>query len=409
MTVKQIYELMNGVTEELLGKTDLVKEDLSNVVDVGTELFNAKDVDSYVRSLVNHIGKVIFVDRPYAGSVPSVLMDSWEFGSVLEKISADLPEATENESWELENGQEYKQDIFYKPSVSAKFFNSMITFEIPMSFTEKQVKQSFSNAAQLNGFVSMLYNSVDKAMTVKMDSLVMRTINNMIGETFAGCFPTGDYGSTSMRAVNLLTLYKQQSTGSTAVESLTASQAIMDKEFLRFASMQIALYVDRLSKMSTLFNGGGKERFTSSEYLHIVMLSEFKAGTDIYLQSDTFHNEYVKLPEAESVPYWQGSGTGYSFSDTSKVHVKTSSGKEVEVSGILAVMFDRDALGVCNTDRRVTTNYNAKAEFFTNYYKFDASYYNDLNENFVVFYVKDTAKVPDSSTETQTQTKAKSK
>ena len=173
MTVKQIYELMNGVTEELLGKTDLVKEDLSNVVDVGTELFNAKDVDSYVRSLVNHIGKVIFVDRPYAGSVPSVLMDSWEFGSVLEKISADLPEATENESWELENGQEYKQDIFYKPSVSAKFFNSMITFEIPMSFTEKQVKQSFSNAAQLNGFVSMLYNSVDKAMTVKMDSLVM--------------------------------------------------------------------------------------------------------------------------------------------------------------------------------------------------------------------------------------------
>ena len=391
MTVKQIYDLMNKVTGELLGKSDIVKEDLSNVVDIGKELFNAKDVDSYVRSLVNHIGKVIFVDRPYTGSVPSVLMDSWEFGSVLEKISADLPEATENESWELEDKQEYKQDIFYKPSVSAKFFNSMVTFEIPMSFTEKQVKQSFSNASQLNGFVSMLYNSVEKSFTVKLDALIMRTINNMIGETFAGSFPDGtDYATvTGMRAVNLLKLYNEQILGIGTGEDgyVTADKAISNNEFLRFASLQIALYVDRLSKMSTLFNGGGKERFTSSEYLHIVMLSEFKAGTDVYLQSDTFHNEYTKLPDAETVPYWQGSGTDFAFSSTSKIHVKTSSGKQVQASGIIAVMFDRDAIGVCNTDRRVTTNYNAKAEFYNNYYKFDASYYNDLNENFVVFYI----------------------
>ncbi len=402
MTVQQIYTLMNSVTNEILGKSEVVKEDLSNVVDVGKELFSASDVDSYVRSLVNHIGKVVFVDRPYSGSVPSVLMDAWEFGSVLEKISADLPEATENETWELQNGQEYKQDIFYKPSVSAKFFNSMVTFEIPMSFTEKQVKQSFSNASQLNGFVSMLYNSVEKSFTVKLDGLIMRTINNMIGETFAGSFDTKvtDYSTvTSMRAVNLLKLYNEKilkitptataaegdSTGT--VTGLTADEAMNCKEFLRFASMQIALYADRLSKMSTLFNGGGKERFTSSEYLHIVMLSEFKAGADVYLQSDTFHNEYVKLPDAETVPYWQGSGTDFDFASTSKIHVKTSSGREIQAGGILAVMFDRDAIGVCNTDRRVTTNYNAKAEFYNNYYKFDASYYNDLNENFVVFFV----------------------
>lgn len=72
MTVKQIYELMNTVTSEVLGKTDLVAEDLSNVVDVGTELFNATAVDNYVKTLVNHIGKVIFVNRPYSGkSLPS--------------------------------------------------------------------------------------------------------------------------------------------------------------------------------------------------------------------------------------------------------------------------------------------------------------------------------------------------
>ena len=385
MQVNQIYQLMNGITSEILGKTEIVKEDLSNIVDVGVELFDATSVDNYVKSLVNHIGKVIFVNRPYAGNVPSMLMDSWEFGSVLEKISADIPEATENKSWELVDGQEYKQDIFYKPSVSAKFFNSKVTFEVPMSFTEMQVKESFSSATQLNGFLSMLYNAVDKSMSIKIDSLIMRTINNAIGETFkadATAF-NGDYASASTnRCVNLLKLYNDKF-GTT----LTADKAITTPEFIRFASYTMSLYVDRLSKISSLFNIGGKDRFTPADMLHIVMLSDFKASATAYLESDTFHNNLVALPESESVPYWQGSGTAYGFADVSKIVVKTATGHDITATGILAVMFDRDAMGVCNSDRRVTTNYNAKAEFYNNYYKFDASYYNDLNENCVVFYV----------------------
>ena len=145
MEVKQIYNLVNSITTEVLGSA-IVKEDLSNVVDVGNSIFNASKVDNYVKSLVNHIGRVIFVDRVYNGSVPSVLMDSWEFGSVLEKISCDLPTATENESWDLVDGQTYNPNVFYKPSVSVKFYNSKTTFEIPLSFTEMQVKESFSNA-----------------------------------------------------------------------------------------------------------------------------------------------------------------------------------------------------------------------------------------------------------------------
>lgn len=384
MEVKQIYELMNGVTNEILGKSDLVAEDLSNVVDVGNEIFGATEVDGYVKSLVNHIGKVIFVNRPYTGNIPSLLMDSWEFGSVLEKISADIPNATENESWELENGKEYKQDIFYKPSVSAKFFNKMVTFEVPMSFTEKQVKQSFSSAAQLNGFISMIYNAVDKSMTVKIDSLVMRTINNMIGETISAELGANETlaDHTGTKAVNLLKLYNDK-----FGKEIIANDCLTNADFIRFASYTMALYVDRLSKISTLFNVGGKERFTSAEYLHIVMLSEFKSGATAYLSSDTYHENYVALPNSESVPYWQSSGTDYSFENTSKINVKTATGKDIVATGVLAIMFDRDSMGVCNSDRRVTTNYNAKAEFFNNYYKFDASYFNDLNENFVVFYV----------------------
>ena len=124
MEVKQIYALVRDVTKEVLGTTEVVKEDLSNLVDVGNEVFNANKVDNYVKSLVNHIGRVIFVDRAYSGSVPSVLMDAWEFGSVLEKISCDLPTATENPTWDLTNGETYNPNVFYKPSVSVKFYDS---------------------------------------------------------------------------------------------------------------------------------------------------------------------------------------------------------------------------------------------------------------------------------------------
>jgi hypothetical protein len=382
MTVAQIYDIINPITKEILGETAVVNEDLSNIVDIGKELFDATEVDNYVKSLVNHIGRVIFVNRPYSGGAPSVLMDGWEYGSVLEKISAELPEATENESWELTDGASYDPNIFYKPKVSAKFFNKKVTFEIPMSFTEKQVKESFSNASQLNGFLSMLYNAVDKSMTIKIDSLVMRTINNMIAETLHDFSNIGDYTGTGIRAVNLLKLYNDDK-GTT----LTAEKSIKDPDFIRFASYIMGLYMERLSKISSLFNIGGKDRFTPRDLLHVILLSDFAKASDSYSMSSTFHNEFVALPKGEIVPYWQGSGTDYSFNSVSSINVKTASGDTVNASGIIGVMFDRDALGVTNLDRRVTTNYNPKAEFFSNWYKFDAGYFNDMNENFVLFYV----------------------
>lgn len=383
MEVKQIYGIVNGATQEILGESVLLQEDLSNVVDIGAEIFNASSVDNYVKSLVNHIGRVVFVNRKYSGRAPSVLMDSWEYGSVLQKITMELPEATEDESWELVDQSSYDPNVFTKPKVSTKFFNKRTTFEIPMSITEMQVKESFSSAEQLNGFVSMIYNAIDKSMTVKTDALIMRTINNMIAETVFAEYGAANINSKStVKAVNLLYLYNQEYS-----KSLTAAKALKDPDFIRYAAYIIGMTASRLGTISTLFNIGGKDRFTPADMLHIVMLADFKKSADVFLQSTTFNDEYTKLPNAEVVPYWQGSGTGYDFTDTGKVYVKTASGHDETVTGVLTVMFDRDALGVTNFNRRVTTNYNPKAEFYNNWFKADAGYFNDLNENFVVFFV----------------------
>ena len=390
MKVTQLHTLVNAVTQEVLGETAVLQEDLSNVVDLGKSIIDSDNVDNYVKKLVNHIGKVVFVNRLYTGGVPSVLMDSWEYGSILEKISADLPEATINETWALEDKKDYSPDVFYKPSVSAKFFNSKVTFEIPMSFTEIQVKESFSSKEQLNGFISMLTTSVENAMTVRLDALIMRTINNMTAETLVAELNTAESGepvvldatASGVKAVNLLKLYNE-----TVAVPLTKEASLTDPDFIRFATYQISMYSDRMSKISTLFNVEKAERFTPKDLQHVVLLSDFAKASETFLASNTYNAEKVALPKHETVPYWQGSGVGYGIDDVSTIDVKTSAGNVVKMSGIIGVIFDRDALGVSNLDRRVTTNYNPRAEFYTNFYKFDAGFYNDLSENFVVFFV----------------------
>ena len=383
MQVAQIYDIVNTITKEVLGETAVVNEDLSNIVDVGTQVFDANATDGYVRKLLNQVGKIVFVNRAYSGVVPSVLMDRWEYGSVVQKVRGELPEATENESWELTNGTSYDPNVFYQQNVTVKFYNSKTTFEVPVSITEKQVKQSFQNAEQLNSFISMIYNEVDKSMTIKIDELVMRTIDNFIAETVHA-----EYGSASLntkstiKAVNLLKLYNDK-----FGTELTADKVLTTPEFIRFASLIMGTYKNRLARISRLFNIEKKSRFTPADKLHVILLNDFVMAADTYLQSDTYHNEFTKLPEASVVPYWQASGQNYDFADISKINVKDSSGDTVEVTGILGVMFDHEALGVCNIDRRVTSDYNAKAEFFNNWYKFDAGYFNAFDENFIVYFV----------------------
>ena len=381
MLMTQVYELANNVTKAVLGDTAVVNEDLSNVVDIGDTIANLNLMDHYVESLVDHIGKMIFVNRPYSGTAPSILMDSWEYGSILEKVTYDgLPEATENESWELEDGEEYNPNIFTQPTVSAKFYDKRVTFEVPMSFAERQVKSAFSSASQLNAFFSMIYNAIEKSMTVKMDGLIERTINNVIGETIA---------NGGIRSINVLGLYNSMYS-----QSLTPEQAILTPEFIRFVAYQFKLYSDRMVKISKLFNIGGKDRFTPKDMQKIIMLSEFKTAADVYLQSDTFHNELTKLPNADEVPYWQGSGLAYDFRSTSAINVKTAGGTTVARAGILGIIMDRDTCGVSNLNRRVTTDWNAKGEFWNNWYKFDAGYFNDFNENAIVFHMGSVAPTP---------------
>ena len=386
MKVTQIKDLVNNSLKEVNGSSVLLKEDLSNVVDIGKELLNNDDIDNFVKKLVDRVGKTVFNNRVYQGSAPSVLMDAWEYGSVVEKIDSDLPKVEENDSWKLEDGKSYDQDIFYQPKVSAKFFNSKTTFDIPMSFTKMQVESAFSSPAELNGFISMLMVKTQNAMTVNLDGLIMKTINNFTANVVNS--------KKGMQVVNLLDLYNK-----TAQTKVTVDNALTSPDFIKFANLTINTYRDRLTKMSTLFNQAGLNKFTPVDDQHLVILSDLASASKVYLESDTYNQDNVKINNYDTVPYWQGSGTTYNFKDTSKIDVAIKDGtqtKEVIQTGILGVLFDTSALGVSCQNPRTTTAVNARAEFYTNFNKYDAMYYNDLNENFVVFMIAEPTQSPET-------------
>lgn len=390
MEVIQVKDILNQAVPESLGQVDVTTDglNLTGLVDMGRAVINDdKALDNFVRKLPDVIGRVIFVARRYAGRAPSVLMDGWRWGTIMEKISATkLPETTVNESWELEDGASYDQNIFTAPKVEVKFFSKRLTFEIPISITKKQVESAFQSAEQMNGFLSMIEQTIENAMTVNLDELIMSTINNFIAETIYDAYKGGNASEAShIRAINLLKLYKDINQDST----LTADNAMYDTDFQKFAAFSMANIIDQMKVMSTKYNIGGAPRFTSQNDLHVVMLSEFFNAANYYLQSNTFHDKYTALPNADTIAFWQGSGDGTAddYKSHSTINIVTSDGQTVNQSGIIAFFFDRDALGVAQFERYTTAHANDRAEFWNEWHKAKAGYFNDLNENGVVFLV----------------------
>lgn len=381
MNVEQVYELLNQITGELTGKEDLVTNDLSNVIDVGTAIFDATSVDNYVKSLVNKVGKVIAVNRTYKPPYPNIKRDSWEYGSVLQKLRCAIPEAEANPSWQLTPGEGANQFLFTPPTVTTQFWNSKTTYDISMSFTEMQVKESFNSRSELMAFIGMIENAIRTSKTIKEKGLAEQAISNFMGEKI--------YNDNGV--VHLVSAYNDAYNPET---NITMATALYDPSFLRFASVQMMLYKDRLRDASNVFNLGSVPTFTPEEYLHVCVNSEFAKSVEAYMTADTYHDAMVALPNYDTVNFWQslrddpgglGTKTYYNFNTTSAIDITTSAGHEVAKAGIVAVMFDRDAIMLCNENDRVTTAYNAKQEFINNFYKFDISLFNDLNENGIVF------------------------
>lgn len=376
MTITQIYQLVNTAAQAVAGEIALPQEDLSNLVDVGKSIANAQGTDAFYKALVNRIGKMYFVDRPYTGLLPKVFKDSWQFGSIVGKVQVDDMDVEENSTWDIINGASYDPYVVNLPVVSAKFYNEMVTFELDITTPTKQIEQSFVSIDEMNRFLSMVQTMVYNSMESRIEACVFRCIDNMIAATI---------NANGASVVKLLTIYN-----AFVATPLTASTALLDRDFLQWSAKTLGLYKKHLAARTSVYNLGGKRRHTPADRLHVVVLSDFAEAVKNVAYGNTFHKEFVELPLYEEVPYWQAPGTGFAYADTSKINVIAKVDDDgttatVVQDDIVAVFFDEDALGVLQPRKRVTTQYNPKNETYNDFHKWESRYFNDFNENMVVF------------------------
>lgn len=401
MKVNQIATMLNELNEAMVGSDVTFADDLSNIVDAGKQIldFTGESNDNYDRfigKMIDRIGRTIYVDRAYTSQAPDILKDSWAYGSILMKVRAELMDAQENATWQLgdiANGTGLSNDqdalgnpivpsrldpfVLNKPNVAAKFYNKRATYEVPITLVDYQLREAFTSAAEMSRFIAMIENRIRVKRTLCTDALVMATIRNLAGVKLA----TG-------KAINLLPLYN-----ATITTPITAADFWTNPDAIRFANKSISLNAKYMEGASTLYNEGDYVTFTPSDRLKAVFLAEFVKDAEVYLYSDTFHNEYDKLEGYSEVAYWQGSSTDGSLSSRSSIMGTFIDNDEKLVSGaadgVIAVLFDEEAAAVCCENDRTTSQRNGRAEYINYFYKWDALYMNDLEENCIVFYVSD--------------------
>lgn len=385
MKVEQIANILNDVYAEVTGSSDLVvSEDLANIVDIGRQIQSSTifgdNFDNYVRKIVDKIGKTIFWDRAYNGDETPVIHDSWEYGSALEKLRTEIGDFEENPTWDLQN---YEPDVFSfePPAVSAKYWNSKVTFQKKISIGKIQVKEAFESAAAMNRFFAMIQNRISMKMKIAKKSLSDRVVVNLIAEKI----------KAEHNVVHVLTDYNTASG-----KELTAAQFLMDKEALSYLAKTFGLNKKFLAEPTEIFNEGGYVAHTPNKNLRFFLLTDAAEACKNTLYGNTFNEEFVKLPGYHEVAFWQGMGEDASFTDRSSINVIPASEGKAPASGtdtreavtesnIIGVMFDEWAGMVCCEDPRVTSIWNPEGEFWNYWHKFDAEYMNDIDENVIVY------------------------
>lgn len=375
--VEQIYTLVNETAKESMGEKAIAVKDVSSLIALGDSvLSSASDTENFLNTLVDRIARTVFSVRRYETDTEGMVRHPFEFGCIVQKIYVDMPEAKQNNSWEI--GKEGYTPVFapvIKPTAKQKLFKGITTWEVDVTIPDYMLRTAFLNETSMATFIDAIFTAMDNMITLALENNANLTRASFIARKIKGGKPCG--------AINLLHEYNTLTSASLTVES-----AMMNAEFLAWASRAINLWVKRMSKMSVLFNEEGYKRHTPKDKIVVNLLQDFTSACDTFLGANTFHDELVKLPMYDSVAYWQGAGTSFDFNDTSAINVKIDESTTIAKKGIIGVVYDYEAMGVTLNERRSTSERNNHDEY-TNYYnKANIGYFNDMSENGIVFYLE---------------------
>lgn len=369
MAVKQIYDIVNSVNSQTMGLTNLTVVDEQGLISLGQTVLTTNGLaDTWLNSLAQRIGRTIISFREYKSKYSDMVLDSMQWGNIVQKIKVSMPEATEDESYNLVDGQSVDMYKVANPKVTQSFFTTETPYQFYVTIKRTQLEEAFTSEGSMNGFISAIYGEVQNAIELSLESLARNCINNFIAERL----------KTNKGKYNLLAMYNTETN-----KTLTTDTCLHDKDFLAYCVSRIKLISKYMENMSNIYNDGTQTRHTPKSLQHLRVLEDFESRLETVVQYQAFRDGYVKLENYHTTSFWQ------SINYPSNINIKPSSGgTAIEQGNILAILYDRDALGLYKKDSwNSTTPFNSAGGYYNSYYHHKELYFNDLSENFVVFYI----------------------
>lgn len=366
MTTNQIYTIVNSIASQALGSSTISAVDAQGLVSLGTTILSSStNTEAFLDTLAQRIGKTIIDYRKYRNRLADMVMDDFEYGAILQKIKVHMPDAEADQSYGLTDGTSVDQYEVAKPVATQKLFVTRTPYQFKITIQRDHLKEAFDSVEQMGGFISAVFGEVQNAVELALENLGKVCINNMIAE--------------SSNVVNLVTEYNTQTSPATP---LTAATAPFDQGFMNYAIARINETFDMMQAMSELYNDGSVARFTPLEDMRVKVLSRFNRMAQTVTQYAAFHEQLVSIDHSfEIMPFWQDPQT------PANIQVKRASdGTSTTVNNIIAVIHDRDALGMYRKDEIISTSpMNSAGLYFNQFWHERQLWFNDLSENFVYF------------------------
>lgn len=358
---EQVSTVLTSIVQQATGQTVLTPTDTSSFVSVAQTALLANR-DSVMNAISNILARTIFSIRPYSAKMTGLDMDTFRWGAMMRKLSiADT-------DWEDDNA--YEWPVFYdstqnppdgegesvdrwkikKPNILQTNFYGQSVYSDHMSITEDQLETAFTGPEQLGSFLSLLMTNLSNRLEMSNEALRRGLVCNAIGALYEE--------DDSSRVIHLLTEYNTL-TGQSYTQTDIYDPANFPG-FCKWAYSRIAeitdLFTANSTKFQTVITGKPILRHTPYEYQRVYLYSPFQRQVEARVLADTYHDNYLRYADVETIPYWQSIDTR----DTVKVTpayigsngaLVSSTAQTVE--NVFGLIFDRDAMGMSILDRRV--------------------------------------------------------
>ena len=370
LNFEQVSTVLTSIVKQATGQTVLTPTDTGSFVSVAQVALRA-DRDSVMNAISNVLGRTIFSIRPYSAKMTGLMMDTFRWGAMMRKLSiadsdwADDPAFKWPALFDVSqvppsgNGQAIDPWTIKKPDVvQTNFYGASVYFD-EMTIFEDQLETAFSGPEQLGSFLSLIMTNLSNRLEKSNEELRRGLVANAIASLI-------DEANTD-RVVHLLTEYIAATGQTYTIQSIYEPANFAP--FMKWVYSRIAQITDLFTEMSTMYQTiiGGKNilRHTPYQDQRVYLYSPTRHDIDARVLADTFHDNYLRYADVETVNFWQSIKTPDSIditpAYTSTAGVVYSPASPVTQSNIFGLIFDRDALGMTLLDNRVlSTPLNTK-------------------------------------------------